>query len=308
MPTPLLPPTAPAEAELLFEQGRFDAALVAWEAVAARDPGSFRARGRIGACLLALGRHHQAAATFAALLETLPGQPVLLYRLAVARAGLGDLPGALDALDAAAGAGIRLASGLDVEPAFEPLRTDDRFVSTRARIVRNDAPTVDDPGFRSFDFWVGSWEARTDDGVLQGHNRIERVLGGAAIVERWSGATGVCGTSLNRYDRRTGTWRQTWVDDQGDIVEFENGIAGDGRVVFGAIDAEDGRRRLTFEDRGPDAFRQLSEQSADGGRTWTAEYDFHYRRLADDEPVDVPDRPDDRQGAALPPAEGPRRT
>ena len=85
---------------------------------------------------------------------------------------------------------------------------------------------------------------------------------------------------MNRYDRRTDTWRQTWVDDQGDIVEFENGRAGDGRVVFGATDPEGGLRRLTFEDGGPDAFRQLSETSADDGRTWTVEYDFRYRRVA----------------------------
>ena len=105
------------------------------------------------------------------------------------------------------------------------------------------------------------------------------MLGGAALVERWTGASGDRGTSLNRYDRRTVTWRQTWVDDQGDVVEFENGLARDGRVVFGAIDPDGGRRRLTFEDRGPDAFRQLSEQSTDAGRTWAVEYDFHYRRL-----------------------------
>src|SRR6185369_6028815 len=136
--------------------------------------------------------------------------------------------------------------------------------------------------FRTFDFWVGSWEARTEDGVLQGHNRIERVLGGAAIVERWTGASGYRGTSLNRYDRRTATWRQTWVDDQGDIVEFEDGMASDGRVVFVAHDPDGGRRRLTFEDRGPEAFRQLSESTADGGRTWTVEYDFRYTRVADE--------------------------
>ena len=31
------------------------------------------------------------------------------------------------------------------------------------------------------------------------------------------------GTSLNRLDPVTGTWSQTWVDDQGDVVEFVDG-------------------------------------------------------------------------------------
>ena len=77
------------------------------------------------------------------------------------------------------------------------------------------------------------------------------------------------------------TWRQTWVDDQGDVVEFVDGRAADGRLVFGATDSDGGRRRLTFEDGGPDAFRQLSERSDDGGATWTVEYDFRYTRVAE---------------------------
>jgi hypothetical protein len=271
--------TAAPDAEQLFETGRFDEALASWQAIADADPGALRARGRVAACQLALGRHAEAAAILGPLADALPGQPMLLYRLAVARAGTGDLDAALDALDAAAVAGLRLASGLDAEPAFARLRSRARFVTIRDRIARNDAPTADDPRFRAFDFWVGSWEARTEDGVLQGHNRIELVLGGAAIVERWTGATGYRGTSLNRWDRGSQTWRQTWVDDQGEVVEFVDGTAGDGRVVFQALAADGGRRRLTFEDRGPDAFRQLSEQSADDGATWTVEYDFRYRRV-----------------------------
>jgi hypothetical protein len=144
----------------------------------------------------------------------------------------------------------------------------------------NDAPTAADPRFRAFDFWVGTWDARTPDGTLQGRNRITIELGGAAIVERWSGASGYRGMSLNRYDRGSDTWRQTWVDDQGEVIEFRDGRAAGGRVVFAADDPDGGRRRLTFEDGGPDAFRQLSERSDDDGATWSVEYDFRYSRVA----------------------------
>ncbi len=275
--------TAPA-AEELFENGQFAEALEAWQAVVDGDPGSVRARARVAGCLIGLGRPGEAVTILEPLVAAMPGQPGLAYRLAVARAGIADDEAALAALDQAASAGLRLTSGLDREAAFARLRSRARFVAIRDRIAANDAPTALDPRFRTFDFWVGFWEARTTDGVLQGHNRIERVLGGAAIIERWSGASGLRGTSLNRYDRHTDTWRQTWVDDQGDVVEFEDGRAGAGRVVFGAADSTGGRRRLTFEDRGPDAFRQLSEQSDDDGTTWSVEYDFHYRRLPDDPP------------------------
>jgi hypothetical protein len=307
-------PVPVPDAERAFEDGRFVDALPAWEAILSGDPGSARARGRVAACLIGLGRYREAVPILEALVGELPEQPLLLYRLAVARAGSavaagvaagqaparatrraapasseGDLTrAALDALDGAAAAGLRLASGIDTEPAFAALRDGPRYAAIRARIARNDAPTATEAGFRSFDFWVGVWEARTADGVLQGHNRISRVLGGAAILERWTGATGFRGTSLNRYDRRAGTWRQTWVDDQGDVVEFTDGVASGGRLVFQAIDHDGGRRRLTFEDRGPDAFRQVSEQSPDGGATWTVEYDFRYRRLPDDDDSEAP--------------------
>ncbi|HET7029069.1 MAG TPA: tetratricopeptide repeat protein [Candidatus Limnocylindrales bacterium] len=266
-------------AEHLFETGQFAAALEAWRAIASATPDAVRPRARIAACLLALGRADEARRLLEVLAAEHPGQPLVLVRLAAARATVGDGDGAFDALETAAAAGARLAIGVDTEPAFEALRTDPRFGPLRDRMDRNSRTTADDPAFRAFDFWVGSWEARTEDGVLQGHNRIEVVLGGAAIVERWTGATGYTGTSLNRYDRRTGAWRQTWVDDTGGIVEFVDGVAADGRVVFHARDADGSRRRLTFEDRGPEAFRQLSEGSPDDGLTWTVEYDFRYRRL-----------------------------
>jgi tetratricopeptide (TPR) repeat protein len=279
MPTPT---TSQRTAEELFEAGRFEDALSAWREVAGSGPQAPRAEARIAACLIALGRHAEAVGILESLVEAAAAHPMLSYRLAVARAGTGDDEAALDALDRAAAAGVRLASGIDTETAFDRLRPRVRFVGIRDRIVANDAPTADDPHFRTFDFWVGDWEARTEDGILQGHNRIERVLGGAALIERWTGATGYRGISLNRYDRRADTWRQTWVDDQGDIVEFVDGVAADGRLAFVATDADGGRRRLTFTDGGPDAFRQLSERSDDDGRTWTVEYDFRYRRMAPD--------------------------
>ncbi|HET7472279.1 MAG TPA: tetratricopeptide repeat protein [Candidatus Limnocylindrales bacterium] len=273
------PAIATPEPEALFEAGRFGEALDAWRTVAAADPDAVRPRTRVAACLLALGRYADALELLEPLAAAHPQQPFLRVRLAAARAGSGDLDGALDALDAAAAAGARLAMGVDTEPAFERLRSRARFVAIRGRIDRNGRATADDPAFRAFDFWVGDWEARTEDGVLQGRNRIEVVLGGAAIVERWTGAAGYTGMSLNRLDRHTGRWRQTWVDDQGDVTEFVDGVADDGRVAFRAVAADGSWRRLTFFDEGPDAFRQLSEGSDDEGASWSIEYDFRYRRL-----------------------------
>ena len=275
-------PSASAAAEDLFETGRFEEALAAWRVIGGTDRSAPRPRSRIAACLVSLGRFDEALDILEPLVTELPDQPLLLHRLALARAGAGDIERSLDALEAAAAAGLRPVTSVSSDPAFDGGRDSERFRTIVDRIAHNDAPTADDARFRSFDFWVGAWEARTEDGVRQGVNRIERVLGGAAIIERWTGAGGYRGVSLNRYDKATDTWRQTWVDDQGDVIEFEDGRAADGRLVFQARMPDGDRRRLTFEDRGPDAFRQLSERSAADGATWTVEYDFRYRRLADD--------------------------
>ena len=282
-PTGVPPALDFADPELLFEAGQTEAALEAWLRIATDRPDEIRPRARIAACLNRLGRFDEAVAVLEPLAAATPDQPQVQYRLAVARAGLGRDAAALDALEAAAAAGVRAASGIDEERAFDHLRGTPRFAAARARIAVNDAPTAHDPRFRTFDFWVGDWEARSEDGMLQGHSTIEIVLDGAAIIERWSGASGVRGTSLNRYDRRIDRWRQTWVDDQGDAIEFEDGRASGGAgarsVAFRARDDDGGLRRLTFTELGPDAFHQLAERSADGGASWMVEYDFRYRRM-----------------------------
>jgi hypothetical protein len=38
------------------------------------------------------------------------------------------------------------------------------------------------------------------------------------------------------------------------------------------------KNKMTFFDQGKNQVRQLGEQSADGGRTWTVTYDLTYRR------------------------------
>ena len=39
------------------------------------------------------------------------------------------------------------------------------------------------PEHRQFDFWLGAWDVRNSDGQLLGHNEIQRVAGGCALLE-----------------------------------------------------------------------------------------------------------------------------
>lgn len=39
------------------------------------------------------------------------------------------------------------------------------------------------PEYASMDFWIGTWNVVNGRGELEGHNRIEKVLNGCAIIE-----------------------------------------------------------------------------------------------------------------------------
>jgi hypothetical protein len=134
---------------------------------------------------------------------------------------------------------------------------------------------------RQFDFWLGDWQVRTADGKPAGANTIERRLGGCVLHESWRGASGHRGHSYNIYDASRRQWHQTWVDDQGLLLQLDGGLTGGRMILSGETIDSAGRRirqRITWERLDRDKVRQLWESSADGGRTWTIAFDGIYSR------------------------------
>jgi hypothetical protein len=81
-----------------------------------------------------------------------------------------------------------------------------------------------------FDFWVGEWNVYApDDGPYQGQNSITRTQGGCLIAERWNGASGSTGESMNFYDPLVGAWRQVWVSP-GNFIDYTGGLNDDGAM------------------------------------------------------------------------------
>ena len=124
------------------------------------------------------------------------------------------------------------------------------------------------------DFWIGTWDVRNPAGGREGHNVIERVLGGCAILEHWTDADGSAGKSLFYLDGLGGRWKQVWVTDGGSFKEKAEVTGFEGGVRFqGEIPLRDGRRiqdRTTLSVLPDGRVRQVIEQSADGGKTWRA--------------------------------------
>jgi hypothetical protein len=146
---------------------------------------------------------------------------------------------------------------------------------------------------REFDFWLGEWDVvlrvrkspRVDEWVLsRGVNRIESILGGCAVEERFS-ARGPdqpwAGRSLSRWSERDRRWRQTWVDDVGSYLAFSGGMQGKDMVLVGEPFVRDGERvqmRMVFTDIQADSLLWRWERTVDAGATWTPMMIIEYRR------------------------------
>ncbi len=136
------------------------------------------------------------------------------------------------------------------------------------------------PEQRQFDFWLGRWEVRDAAGTLQGRNHVEALLGGRVLQEHWQGAKGGGGTSLNAYLPGKKVWHQTWVDDQGNVLDLEGGLEGASMVLRGETVARGARQleRITWTPLPDGRVRQLWQQSQDGGATWKTAFDGYYQR------------------------------
>ena len=136
---------------------------------------------------------------------------------------------------------------------------------------------------RQFDFWLGHWDVFTPDGKLAGENLIERVLGGCVLRETWSGRGGFAGVSLNSFDAGDRQWHQSWVDNQGGRLQLAGRRVGE-VMELGATGPNADKPGATLQQRirwtpqGDGTVRQLWESSADGGATWTVEFDGRYVR------------------------------
>ena len=141
---------------------------------------------------------------------------------------------------------------------------------------------------RQFDFWLGEWEVFGKNDQKAGDSRISLILDSCIVLEEWTSASvfkglRYAGRSFNTYNRSTGQWQQTWVDNVGGSTEYLKGFYARGIMVFMTDPFSFSKdtiatRRLSFHHIGTDLVRQHGEISKDGHRTWVTEYDLQYRR------------------------------
>ena len=211
--------------------------------------------------------------------------PVAMWT-AVVQARLGDRDAAFKALMQAVSFGLTaLPVPIASDPGIAGLKSDPRYAELERALDRNARPCEHDPAHRQFDYWLGTWDVRPNGappGTPPATNVITKIHNGCVILESWT-APGQTGQSFNIYDRAAGKWHQTWVDSTGGLHEYWGGPV-DGNMTYeGDIPAPPGQSgrmhvRLTFFKRPDGTVRQLSERTADGGKTWTVNYDLIYTK------------------------------
>ena len=268
-----------SDANALFQKQDWSNAAKAYRALTQAHPESGLAWFRLGFSLHQTGDYagaldaykHAEAANF-------PAKMQLSWRMARAYARVGDKDKALAELEQLASNGIMQLQSLDSEADLASVRGDVRYTKVRDQVAHNAMPCADSAENHQFDFWIGEWNVDAG-GQPVGTSSIQQILGQCVILENWTGASGYTGKSFNIYDKGTKKWRQFWVDAVGGLIVFEGEYADNKLVLFADALQPDGthaKRRLTFFNLGPGHVRQFSEQTKDGGKTWTTEYDFNY--------------------------------
>ena len=113
-------------------------------------------------------------------------------------------------------------------------------------------------------------------------NTITPDLNGCVLHESWQGYGGTSkGNSYNIYDRASGRWHQTWVDNSGLLLQLDGGLENGAMVLNGSTRSAQGQEtlnRITWTPFTRDSVGQLWETSSDGGRTWSTAFDGRYVR------------------------------
>ena len=138
---------------------------------------------------------------------------------------------------------------------------------------------------RQFDFWLGEWDCSwsDDSGRHLGTNSVYLDLGGCVVVENFDGRPSLDfqGLSFSVYDRKARCWKQTWVDSQGDYLDFAGGFA-DGVMELrrtGECDDTGSVFRMRWENIERDSFDWSWQRSDDGGDTWLSLWEIEYTRV-----------------------------
>jgi hypothetical protein len=134
------------------------------------------------------------------------------------------------------------------------------------------------PEYRQFDFWIGDWDAFDVDNpsTVVARTRVDLILDGCVLREDYQGTDGHKGQSFTIYDNTRNVWHQTWVTNQGELLEIEGQFA-NGEMALGGKNQQGQMVRGMWKSV-TGGVREIAVKSGDGGETWNPWFDIVFRR------------------------------
>jgi len=139
--------------------------------------------------------------------------------------------------------------------------------------------------YAEFDFWKGDWSVVDTQGSKVGDNRITKIEENCILKEEWSGVKGSSGTSINFYNKVDSTWNQTWVDNQGNVLELKGGLVNENMILKSKIlkgKKKEYYHQITWTPNKDGTVTQLWEQYDANGKLWQTLFKGVYHRKKDD--------------------------
>jgi hypothetical protein len=139
------------------------------------------------------------------------------------------------------------------------------------------------PEATQFDFWLGTWEGYYSDTLKPALNSITKPIGNCVIEENFKDPNnGFLGKSFSVFNPQTKKWQQTWVDNQAGYItltgEFKDGSMQLNTEVLKPNGSKVWQRMIYFNIK-DDSFDWNWEASTDEGKTWTVNWQIHYKRM-----------------------------
>lgn len=144
-----------------------------------------------------------------------------------------------------------------------------------------------------FGQFVGDWEIyearyKQPDGTwvrMKGEVHFGWILGGTAVQDVWIGCPegsetlAVYGTTIRFYDPKIDAWRSTWISPIKGLVKVFIGRHVGDEIVLETKTVEGKPERWIFSEITLQSFRWRSEESKDGGKSWTLTEEMRIRRV-----------------------------
>lgn len=139
-------------------------------------------------------------------------------------------------------------------------------------------PGCTGPAYHALDFWLGDWDTFDPDGggPSQARNRVNSILGGCVIHERYEQTDGLTGESFSIYDASRRVWHQTWVTNRGELLVLEGKFDGGALTLVGSNLDSHGKPETIkgIWKRQGDGVRETAYISRDDGKTWGDYFDI----------------------------------